>query len=260
MSDNVRICYLIEKFINFNPERCTLTNQLNMKEIKLKNTASLCFLLLLKNHNKVIMQHELLEFAWGDSHREVTFNTYYQIILSIRKALLDIGLEKQIVTTIVRKGLIIRDDISVEHITESVEPLLTGIPPYSDIDQCSECATVPRQELLIPEIIILIITLTMCIFLFIRYINSRDDNFFFGYVPLHPHTQGCQYFINADAHNASRHEDILRSHPEMCQEGNIVYITAYPETMSASVIMCKKPVTDDAPNTCISIFFPKQDK
>ena len=260
MSDNVKLSYLIDKFIIFNPERCSLTNRLSLKEIQLKSTASLCFLLLLKNHNKIITQNELLEFAWGHSHREATFNAYYQIILSLRKALLDIGLEKQIITTIVRKGLIIRDDIPVEHITESQEPLLTGTPPDYDIQQHREYATVPCQALFLSEKIILIITLAVSIFLLFRYIDSKDDNFFSGYIPLHPHTQGCQYFINGDALNVSRHDAIIRSHPEICQKGHSIYITAYPEIMSASVLMCQKPVTGNVKNICTSIFFPRQGK
>lgn len=260
MSDNEQLSYLIDKCIIFNPERSSLTNRLSLKEIQLKSTASLCFLLLLKNHNKVITQNELLEFAWGDSHREATFNAYYQIILSLRKALLDIGLEKQIITTIVRKGLIVRDDICVENMNVSQENLFTEQLTHSDLQKNSEHTTASRHVLFLSEKIILIITLTVSIFLISRYINSKDDNFFSGYIPLQPHTQECQYFINDDTVNASRHEEIIRSHPEICHDGHSIYITAYPEIMSASVLMCQTPVTDNTKNNCTSMFFPRQDK
>ncbi|EOF7416208.1 transcriptional regulator [Salmonella enterica subsp. enterica] len=263
MSSKLSFCYEIEGTIIFNPEYCALTNQLDMKSIQLKQTASLCLLLLLKNHNKVITQNEILEFAWGERHREVTFNAYYQIILSLRKALSDIGLEKQIITTIIRKGLIIRGDICVEQIAVPEEIFLTEKKQHSDFKQNmenNEHVVRSRLPLLLSEKIILIMTIAVCIFLVIMYMSNKNNNFFSGYIPSPPYTQNCQYFINGDAINPSHHENIIKTYSEICKDGQNIYITAYPETVSSSVLMCKKPVTDNVKNSCSSIFFPRKEK
>lgn len=263
MSDNVQLCYLIEKTILFNPELCTLTNRLTQKEFKLKSTASLCLLLLVKKKNQVITQNELLEFAWGDNHREVTFNAIYQAILSLRKALFDSGLEKQIITTIMRKGLIVNEDVCIENIAIPLENPGSGVPPASEDQQAIDIPVDKKSSrplLSSAERIMLILTILVCIFLFIRYNTNADNNFLNGYISLHPNAQGCHYFMNGDAINNSRHEEIISAYPEICSGAKSIYITAYPEISTASILLCSEPIIDNENNTCTTIFLPRREK
>lgn len=114
MSEADNLCYLIENKIIFLPEKQCLVHTDSHEQIKLKPTASLCLLLLLRNHAEIVTQNELLAFAWGESHRQVSFNAFYQSILSLRKSFLQMNVEKQIITTVPRKGLLIQQEITIE--------------------------------------------------------------------------------------------------------------------------------------------------
>uniref|UniRef100_UPI0016530789 winged helix-turn-helix domain-containing protein n=1 Tax=Serratia marcescens TaxID=615 RepID=UPI0016530789 len=156
MSDEDNLCYLIENKIMFIPDKQTLVHADSHEQIKLKPTASLCLLLLLNNHGSVVTQNELLAFGWGENHRQVSFNAFYQSILSLRKSFLQMGMEKQIITTLPRKGLIVQPEVTLEKLpyvsTESAQTALQPEEPVQAIP--AERETVKGLRLNIAEWVI----------------------------------------------------------------------------------------------------------
>lgn len=105
MSETGNVSYLIENRIIFTPAtQCLARVDHPNQRIKLKHSASLCLLLLIQHRGQVVSQNELLEFGWGKNHRQVSFNAFYQSILSLRKSLLQLELEQPLITTIPAKG------------------------------------------------------------------------------------------------------------------------------------------------------------
>jgi DNA-binding winged helix-turn-helix (wHTH) protein len=257
MSEADNPCYLIENKILFIPEKQCLVHTDSHEQIKLKPTASSCLLLLLRNHTEIVTQNELLAFAWGESHRQVSFNAFYQSILSLRKSFLQMNVEKQIITTIPRKGLLIQQEITIEkkwdHVVPEVEIELTDTPSVTP--NKIENKKLPKLNL--AEM--LIIMFTVLIVGALLYPKISSENYFSGYVASKKYDGQCHYFVNADASDYSRHEGFIKEHPEMCSDNKFLYITAYPETKNISVILCTAGMDLSHDNSCQSVYYPRYD-
>ncbi|MCA1924384.1 winged helix-turn-helix domain-containing protein [Buttiauxella noackiae] len=257
MSEADNPCYLIENKILFIPEKQCLVHTDSHEQIKLKPTASSCLLLLLRNHTEIVTQNELLAFAWGESHRQVSFNAFYQSILSLRKSFLQMNVEKQIITTIPRKGLLIQQEITIEkkwdHVVPEVETELTDTPSVTP--NKIENKKLPKLNL----VEMLIIMFTVLIVGVLLYPKISSENYFSGYVASKKYDGQCHYFVNADASDYSRHEGFIKEHPEMCSDNKYLYITAYPETKNISVILCTAGMDLSHDNSCQSVYYPRYD-
>lgn len=259
MPEAEKLCYLIENKIVFIPEKQCLVHVDSHEQIKLKPTASLCLLLLLRNHAEIVTQNELLAFAWGESHRQVSFNAFYQSILSLRKAFLQMNVEKQIITTIPRKGLLIQQEISVEEkqealIVPEVDIISTKISGEVEVD---EVTSKKRTALNLTETVIIMFTVLIVGLLIYPQLSSK--HYFSGYVESKNYGGQCHYFLNDDASNHIRHEGFIKQHPEMCNDDKYLYITAYPETKNISIITCATSMELSHDNSCQSVYYPRYD-
>jgi DNA-binding winged helix-turn-helix (wHTH) protein len=255
------LCYLIESKIMFIPEKLCLVHTDSHEQIKLKPTASLCLLLLLRKHAEIVTQNELLAFAWGESHRQVSFNAFYQSILSLRKSFLQMNVEKQIITTIPRKGLIIQPEITVEIIQDPVvvEPQAETLLPQIPAETAAEIPGKQKKARLnLAEVIIIMFTIFISGVLL--YPRVFSENYFSGYVSAKKYDGQCHYFFNDDASNHIRHEEFIKEHPEMCSDDKFLYLTAYPETKNISVILCSTSMEQSHDNACQSIYYPRYDR
>ncbi|TNV20875.1 transcriptional regulator [Buttiauxella sp. B2] len=263
MSEADNLCYLIENKITFSPEKQTLVHADSHEQIKLKPTASLCLLLLLRNHGEIVTQNELLAFAWGESHRQVSFNAFYQSILSLRKSFLQMNVEKQIITTIPRKGLLIQQEITIEKKYEPVFDVEPEIEPeILPIEIISDTATynapkVKRPLLNLTEAVIIILTVIIAGVMI--YPLMFTGQYFSSYVPSLKYDGQCHYFVNNDASNRNRHEGFIKEHPEICRDDKFLYLTAYPETKNISIILCTTRMELSHDNSCQSVYYPRYD-
>lgn len=268
MSEADNLCYLIENKIIFSPEKQTLVHADSHEQIKLKPTAALCLLLLLRKHGEIVTQNELLAFAWGESHRQVSFNAFYQSILSLRKSFLQMNVEKQIITTIPRKGLLIQQEITIETKQDSVfdvevesEPETLSVEMIStekeSINAPYKVPKVKRPLLNLTEAMIIIFTVIIAGVMI--YPSMFSKQYFSGYVPSQKYNGQCHYFFNKDASNHSRHEGFISEHPEMCRDDKFLYLTAYPETKNISIILCTTRMELSHDNSCQSVYYPRYD-
>ncbi|HEY3591965.1 MAG TPA: winged helix-turn-helix domain-containing protein [Buttiauxella sp.] len=267
MSEADNLCYLIENKIIFSPEKQTLVHADSNDQIKLKPTASLCLLLLLRKHGEIVTQNELLAFAWGESHRQVSFNAFYQSILSLRKSFLQMNVEEQIITTIPRKGLLIQQEITIEKRQEpvfDVEPenvpgIEPEILPMEIIRETTPYKAPKVKRPLLKPIEAFIIIFTVIIAGVMIYPSMFSEQYFSGYVPSQKYVGQCHYFFNNDASNYNRHEGFIKQHPEMCRDDKFLYLTAYPETKNISIILCTTRMELSHENSCQSVYYPRYD-
>ncbi len=262
------LCYLIENKIIFSPEKQTLVHADSHEQIKLKPTASLCLLLLLRKHGEIVTQNELLAFAWGESHRQVSFNAFYQSILSLRKSFLQMNVEKQIITTIPRKGLLIQQEITIEQMQAPAFDIETEIEPETippdtipiEIERDIapyKTPKVKRALLSLTEAVIIIFTVIIAGVMI--YPSMFTGQYFSNYVPSQKYDGQCHYFFNHDASNYNRHEGFIKEHPEMCRDDKFLYLTAYPETKNISIILCTTRMELSQGNSCQSVYYPRYD-
>ncbi|MDE5206744.1 winged helix-turn-helix domain-containing protein [Citrobacter amalonaticus] len=110
------ILYLINGTVEFNPQTRSLKNQLTGGVVYLQQPATACFLYLIVNQGRVVAQKELVGEGWKARDVVTLPNTFYQTILTLRKALEEIGLPRDMVKTISRQGLTLSSTIVVEPI------------------------------------------------------------------------------------------------------------------------------------------------
>lgn len=257
MSEAEDVSYLIEKEIIFIPSTQCMMRVDRSQELKLKPTASQCLFLLIKNHGQIVTQNELLEFAWGDQHRQASFNAFYQSILSLRKSFLHLKVEKAIITTLPRKGLVIQNDIDIEKInTPFREKEFTPLLPEPIFTE-QECPSLPIKRKWMTPAEIIIIVLTLVAVSMLLYPGWSQNDYFSRYVAAKNMSENCHYYFNSDASDFSRHTYFVKQHPNICSEGKYLYLTAYPETKNLSVITCNLPIHAPQENNCQSVYYPR---
>ena len=109
--------YLINQLVEFNPDNKSLVNRQTGRAIQLQIPASLCFLYLITHASDIVSQNTLIKVGWGERNNVTTTNTFYQAILTLRNALADVGLPRDTVKTISRRGLALNENTQVEAIT-----------------------------------------------------------------------------------------------------------------------------------------------
>ena len=271
MTSNTYGNYLIDNIIEFYPAEKLLLNRLTQQHVVLHSTATQCLLLLIQQHNEVVTQDQLLRFAWGEKHREVTHNAFYQCILNLRKSIIKLGVEKSIVTTIARKGLIINKHVTIENIVSSsyhdqIAKEINSNPTEIDVslanqnlEQVSDKDKSKHKNFYLTVSLLLV---TILILLFI-WISRPDTGTIYGmpeYIPLDYPDKKCSYYLNSDYVNnhftqESKVGRFINNNPTLCSGNKYIYITTYENLKSMSVLICNKKVGNASRNMCSSVYY-----
>lgn len=149
--------YIIEGVVEYSPQDNKITHRESGETISLLSSASECFLLLLKNHGKLVNKSALITIGWEQYGLHVSDNTFYQNTLTLRKALKTIGIPHEVIKTVPRKGLVIPDNIQVEILNdisvpravrfkEPLETTTSNASHTSDVMHSSEVAMPDDSE------------------------------------------------------------------------------------------------------------------
>lgn len=265
MSDTESGFYLIDNEVEFHPEFLCMTSRTTSQKIVLKSQASSCLQLLLLKHNTLVTQNELMAFAWGEKHRQVPFNAFYQSILAIRKAFTFLGMKQTIIQTLPRKGLIIPESVTVTYLTKITQPLDRDTI-LSSIDVKNSFPIANQPVMLVNttnknicnrwKIFTFLTALAFLIIALSLWIMSADSDYFVNYTKAGVMTNGCEYYFNADTDNHSKHLSILHALKNVCMKNKAIYITSYEDTGSVSVVACDGNISVDAVSECKSYFYP----
>lgn len=106
--------YLIDNSFYFDEESESIWLKDNERgKVFLGRSSSVFLSLLLKNHGKVIKKDEIISTIWGGEGLVVSDNSYYQLILILRRKIQDTGFKEEIISTVPRKGLMISFSFNV---------------------------------------------------------------------------------------------------------------------------------------------------
>ena len=103
--------YTINNLVDFHPSDRTLKNKITEKSVILQNPASFILLYLITNCGVVIPQARLVEAGRGEKNNITSINTLYQTVLMLRNALTEVGLPRDLIRTVARRGMVITADI-----------------------------------------------------------------------------------------------------------------------------------------------------
>lgn len=272
MTSNSNRNYLIDNILELYPEEKLLFNRLTQQHIQLHKTATQCLVLLIQKHNEVVTQDELLRFAWGEKHREVTHNAFYQCILNLRKSIVRLGVEKSIVTTIARKGLIINNDVIIDEITTSryhdliIEGMNSNtinvdnvLPVKIQTEEAHNESFNFHQHY--KTCGMLLITSFILILIWAIRPDTRTIHDMPKYTALDaPGEQKCIYYLNIDYINNDSNQEskvghFIKNNPALCSVHKHIYITAYENIKSMSVLVCSHKIGSISTNMCNSIYY-----
>lgn len=266
--------YLIDNQVLFEPATNRLTNKENQESLELKEPAARCLYMMLRNHANLISQSELMAYAWGDNHRQVPSNTFYQTILVLRKSLALLGAERDIIVTIPRKGLLIPEDIFVTFTPDNTESSIknNGSEEVPELHPPSQYSLYPITTLSVQDdlwsklkklfylnkwsVIFLVIAFINLLYLAIFLSPKSALHYFNDYEESSYHGANCRIFLNSQSEDRSRQIAFLKQHPELCQRKKYLYVTSYQNSSAISVFICTQSFTDDMPQTCIPYFYP----
>lgn len=253
LNDN-NSCYLIYNSILFIPSDNTLCDPNGNIIRKIKPTEARCLLLLIEKQGDVVSQNELMEFAWGDKHRQISFNTFYQCILSLRKAFVQLGVLDSIITTVPRKGVMMESAVSILHLQQ--DEVGKSVPAKQHANISSEENYKNKSSRLWALVEIAIITSTIIFAVYIIIITNKDYNYFSDYFQADIGTKKCHYYFDSNVDKDS-HQLFVNQHPELCQDNKNYYLTILNNAKTISIIICSKPIDNSTGNVCKSIFFPE---
>lgn len=260
MSDAGIPRYLIDGKIIFNPSEQSLFHIETLTIKIMKPTESRCLLLLLEKQGVVVSQNEAMAYSWGEKHREISFNTFYQCILVLRKTFAQLDASGSVITTIPRKGVMVDESVSVEIMSEKdadeARLQLKSDAPSSSNSHPTSSHRMSRLKLSLMDIIILLLTTAISTYI-LWPATSKGIDFFSGYQVAGMLENKCQYYFNKDTNDYSRHKDFLHHNPELCQEGKVLYITAYSNASFISAISCDAKINSLPDNYCRSFYYPE---
>jgi DNA-binding winged helix-turn-helix (wHTH) protein len=269
MNSEDEILYLIEGIIEFKPHDNCLISLTTGEKKTLLAAASSCLHLLLQHQGTLVTKKALFEAGWEKDGLHVTDNTFYQNILTLRRSLSSLGIERNIIITVTRKGLMIPNDVYAKRLTEENPGTDTNVnevlKTLEKKDLCQEHVTGKANKIgsaaqtwfkfcLFLAILFLTISSVYCI------INTTDENNFFADYKLFGKTNGCIIFINNKHDNIEEYQLFTKNNPLNCDSQNYIYLTVVPFLQRVSAIRCKKPLLNEPATQCVSDYYLSRDE
>ncbi|MFW5402798.1 winged helix-turn-helix domain-containing protein, partial [Yersinia sp. 1252 StPb PI] len=111
--------YIINGNVIFYPGSGIVSSLLTGSTVKLNAPTAQLLEAFVSRVGMTISQSELYNIAWGEKGSSVTPNTLYQNISLLRKALKDVGVIGESVTTVRGKGFIFTMSTVIENMTDN---------------------------------------------------------------------------------------------------------------------------------------------
>ncbi|MGX5054398.1 winged helix-turn-helix domain-containing protein [Enterobacter asburiae] len=241
--------YLINKLVEYDPENKNLVNYITGRSIQLQLPANLCFLYLITHPGEIISQNQLMVVGWGERNDVTTPNTFYQAILTLRNALAEVGLPRDTVKTISRRGLMLSEATEVELFVPTAEPVIAN----KDVVVANGAARQRPAWLIITTATLLLIALINGGILYKKHQNMP----FSHYIPLSTGstTQACQLFYAPNEHIQDHYLRLLNNNPGLCAENRYVFLIGYSKTERIAAFVCNNDARHDATALCTTHYF-----
>lgn len=250
--------YLIEDKIEYSPSKNTLRSLIDNSQVKLLAAASECLLLLLINHGELMSKTKLVYSGWEQYGLHVSDNTFYQNILMLRKGIKYCGIDKEVIKTIPRKGLLIPISVKIVALSDAHKST-----------QLSKCNLFDEHKNHEPQVTQIIISqktdsvikryyLAFCIFIFFSTLSfsayyTQPKKYMSDYIDIGV-IDNCNVSIDSKYSSEKEFRDFLVNKSFKCKQGDFIYFTTYPYIQRISAIVCKKKLSNSK-NDCLSYYY-----
>lgn len=266
MNDNYEIeGYLISDIVEFYPKKRLLIRSDNAKSLVLHSPATGCLVSLIENKPEIVSQSNLIISGWGELHEHVSPNTFYQSILGLRQSLEEIGLDKNLVMTIRRRGLAISDNISISPIfKENQTPDLVTTESGVTFDT-KKLHTKERNKFVIAlgkgVAIVLFSFIILIVFyslfaksLLIRDSKSTSEGYFSDYYKIQSFEK-CNIYVNNPAMNYDSYITFIKSKSLKCDQRTWWYISTSINSPRISLVRCINNIVNSEKNYCSTEYY-----
>lgn len=249
--------YLINRLVEFNPDDKSLANRLTGRSIQLQVPAALCLLYLITHRGNVVSQHALMEAGWGERNDITTPNTFYQAILTLRNALEDVGLSRDTVKTISRRGLTLAEATTVEEIYTSGIPgqsIAAGENTYVASTLSEESKKRLPAWLNMSVLVLCLITLINVLGVYQNRLKMPFRNF----IPFSMHVQSeknCKIYYEPNEVFLDNYFLLIKRNPEFCVNNNSIFLSGYSKAERIVAFVCNKDAREDAKALCTTHFY-----
>lgn len=187
--------------------------------------------------------------GWGERNDVTTPNTFYQAILTLRNALAEVGLPRDTVKTISRRGLTLSEATQVEVFTPTAEPVMVN----NEAEIAEGTATQMPVWLIITTAVFLLIALMNGVILYKHHQNMP----FSYYLPLSTGStnNACQLFYAPNEPVQDHYLRLLKNHPGLCAEKRYVFLIGYSKTERIAAFVCNNDARRDAAALCTTHYF-----
>jgi DNA-binding winged helix-turn-helix (wHTH) protein len=263
--------YLINHSVEFRPNERSLYNRLTENEVHLQLPATLCFLYLIKNTGKVSPQRELIAAGWGDNNGGTSPNTFYQTILTLRNSLQNVGLPRDTIKTISRRGMMLSETTVIARLTaceaaeDDAPPLITPLSiPDEPIPQPVESSALPAiGAAQSPDKapiraagkarMLLISYLMAGLFLFFILFNTEPAPIFSHYLPLSMQLQkeqSCRIFYEPNEVFVDYYLSYMLAHRDLCKNQATLYLSGLSSSNKITAFVCSSDLRTNPHAVC----------
>ena len=187
--------------------------------------------------------------GWGERNDVTTPNTFYQAILTLRNALAEVGLPRDTVKTISRRGLTLSEATQVEVFTPTSESVMVN----KEAEIADGTAMQMPVWLIITTAVLLLIALMNGVILYKHHQNMP----FSHYMPLSTGStnNACQLFYAPNEPVQDHYLRLLKNHPGLCAEKRYVFLIGYSKTERIAAFVCNNEARRDAAALCTTHYF-----
>lgn len=244
--------YTINNLVDFHPGDRTLTNKNTQKTVILQNPASFILLHLLSNSRVVIPQAQLVKAGWGDKNTITSVNTLYQTVLMLRNALTEVGLPRDLIRTVARRGMMITADIQQTE-TESVDQVEneetegeTGLPAMTAAARKLQPS---RITLMLGTIILSVLLIGVGVSLGLFY--PTTESLFSSYAIIdNTSFSSCTLLLKGRSTLNTRYAVFLTRHPDICQNHKYVYLSGMNSAKNIAAVACQLDIREHPQTKC----------
>lgn len=244
--------YLINNIIEFYPDKKILQRKDNKNSVLLYSPSNGCLLALIREWPGIVTQPDLIEAGWGEGQENVSQNTFYQTILTLRRSLKDIGLGKDFITTVRQKGVVIPSHYIIETIDDSHnEPTSYLSPP--EIPE--ELVVSKWTDNLISYAIYLLLISMILIFSITFFIKHTYNNSYFSKYYKLQSLEECHIFIKNPMLDEGFYYKFFNRNKLKCEKKTWWYVSIASNSPRISVIRCANDMNKSGKNYCSTDFY-----
>lgn len=244
--------YTINNLVDFHPGDRTLTNKNTQKTVILQNPASFILLYLITNCGVVIPQAQLVKIGWGDKNTITSVNTLYQTVLMLRNALTEVGLPRDLIRTVARRGMMVTADIQRTE-TESVdneEESETVEDPALPVLTATQPKVWPSKATLMVGAILLS-ALLIGVGVSYGLLYPPAESLFSSYAIIDSTSfSSCTLLLKGQSALNTRYAVFLTRHPDICQNHNYVYLSGMNSAKNIAAVACQLDIREHPLTKC----------